>query len=74
MGIYNDKKDYEELVKDNITRAKLFHSLSKEDISKVEHLLKQKEKIKEKNGLLANLKINRINKKIEKIRKKHIMK
>lgn len=72
MGIYGDKKDYEELVKENIIKAKLLHLLSKEDQTKVASLLNQKERIKEKNDLFANFKINRINHKIEKIRKKYL--
>ena len=31
MGLYGEKKDYEELVKENIEHAKLLHSLSDED-------------------------------------------
>ena len=56
MGLYDDKKDYEELVKENI--------------AKVLKLLEEKEKIKEKNGIFANFKLKIINKKIEKIKKK----
>ena len=70
MGLYNDKKDYEELVKENIAKAKLLYGLSEQDKEKVLKLLEEKEKIKEKNGIFANFKLKIINKKIEKIKKK----
>ena len=70
MGLYGDKKDYEELVKENITKAKLLYNLSNEDRILVNNLLGEKEKIKEKNGIFANLKLKQINKKIEKIKNK----
>ena len=31
MGLYGDKKDYEQLVKENIQKAKLVYALSLED-------------------------------------------
>lgn len=31
MGLYNDKKDYEEMVKENIIKARLLYNLSPED-------------------------------------------
>ena len=71
MGLYGDKKDYEELVKDNISKAKILYSLSEENRILVNELLNEKEKIKEKNGLLANLQLRIIDKKIEKIKKKN---
>ena len=69
MGLYGDKKDYEELVKDNISKAKILYSLSEENRILVNNLLNEKEKIKEKNGLFANLQLRIIDKKIEKIKK-----
>lgn len=70
MGLYGDKKDYEEMVKENIMKANLLHSLSLEKQKEVIQLLKQKEKIIAKNGILANIKLRSINKKIEKIKNK----
>lgn len=70
MGLYGDKKDYEEMVKENIMKANLLHSLSPEKQKEVIQLLKQKEKIIAKNGILANIKLKSINKKIEKIKNK----
>ena len=70
MGLYNDKKDYEELVKENIKKAKLLYSLSPEDMEKVTALLNKKEKIIKKNGLLASFQLQLIDKKISKIRDK----
>lgn len=69
MGLYNDKKDYEEMVKENIIKARLLYNLSPEDQKKITNLLNKKEKIIAKNGLFANIKLNHINKKIEKIQK-----
>ena len=70
MGIYNsDKKDYEELLKEKMLEAKLLYNLSKENQNKIKELLYKKEKIKQKNGIFSTFQINKINKKIEKIRK-----
>ncbi len=71
MGLYGDKKDYEQLVKENIYKAKLLYSLSEEDRVLVNRLLNEKEKIMNQNGLLANFKLKHIDKKIEKIQKKY---
>lgn len=68
MGLYGDKKDYEEMVKENIMKANLLHSLSPEERNQVIELLNKKEEIMAKNGLLANIKLKSINKKIEKIK------
>lgn len=69
MGLYGDKKDYEEMVKDNMIKARLLYNLSPENREKVIELLNEKEKIIAQNGFWANIKLNRINKKIEKIQK-----
>ncbi len=71
MGLYGDKKDYEQLVKENIEKAKLLYELSNEDRILVSNLLDKKEKIKEENGLLANYKLKQVNKKIDKIKNKY---
>ena len=71
MGLYGDKKDYEELVKDNISKARILYDISEKDRILVNGLLNKKEKIKEKNGLFANFELQRIDKKIEKIRNKN---
>ena len=72
MGLYGDKKDYEEMVKENIAKANILHSISPEKHDEVIKLLNQKEKIIKRNkgnGLLANIKLKYINRKIEKIKK-----
>ncbi len=69
MGLYGDKKDYEEMVKENIAKANILHSISPEKHDEVIKLLHQKEKIFKSNGLLANIKLKYINRKIEKIKK-----
>ena len=48
MSLYGDKKDYEQLVKENIQKAKLLYALSEEDRILVNNLLNQKEQVKEK--------------------------
>lgn len=71
MGLYGDKKDYEQLVKENIEKAKLLFELSEEDRILVNNLLNEKEKVKEENGFFANYKLRKINKKINKIKNKY---
>ncbi len=71
MSLYNDKKDYETLVRENIERANILYSLSEKDRILVNNLLDKKEKIKKRNGIFANFELNRINKKLTKIKKKH---
>lgn len=70
MGLYGNKKDYEEMVKENMLKAKLLYNLSPEKQKQVLELLDKKEKIMSQNGFWANIKLNRINKKIEKIQKR----
>ena len=69
MGLYGEKKDYEELVKENIEKAKILYSLSDENKILVNKLLEEKEIIKQENSLFANIKLKNIDKKIEKIQK-----
>lgn len=71
MGLYGDKKDYEQLVKESIQKAKLLYALSEEDRILVNNLLNEKEQVKEENGLFANYKLKKLDKKIEKIQKKY---
>lgn len=71
MGLFGDKKDYEELVKESIKKANILYPLSSEDRKIVIDLLNEKEKIIEANGFFANIKLKVIDKKIEKIQKKY---
>lgn len=71
MSLYGDKQDYAKIINNNIQKAKLLYSLSDEDRILVESLLNEKEKVKEENGLFANLKLKKLDKKIEKIQKKY---
>lgn len=71
MGLYGDKKDYEQLVKENIEKAKLLFELSEEDRNLVSILLDKKEKVKAKNGFFANYQLRKLNKKIYKIKSKY---
>jgi len=70
MGLYGEKKDYEELIKENIMKANILFPLSNENRKIVISLLEQKQKIIEENGILANIKLKIIDKKIQKIQKK----
>lgn len=69
MDNYNEEIHYDELVKENIIIAKNLANLPKEQKEKVKKLLLKKQNIKQKNGFLAEYRINKINKKIEQIRK-----
>ena len=71
MSLYGDKQDYAEIVNNNIQKAKLLYALSDEDRILVETLLNEKEKVKAENGLFANLKLKKLDKKIEKIQRKY---
>ena len=71
MSLKKKKKDYETLVRENIERANILYSLSEKDRILVNNLLDKKEKIKKRNGIFANFELNRINKKLTKIKKKH---
>ncbi len=71
MSLYGDKQDYAKIINNNIQKAKLLYSLSDEDRILVESLLNEKEKVKEENGLFANFKLKKLDKKIEKIQKKY---
>ena len=71
MEFYNDKKDYETLINNNIFKAKLLNNVSKEGQEAIIKLLDEKEKIVEKNGLFANFHLKRIDKKIKKVQKKY---
>lgn len=71
MGLYSEEKDYEQLVRENIEKANLLYNLNDDGRKLVLDLLERKEIIREKNGLFASIKINNINKKIEKIKKKY---
>ena len=61
-------KDYQDYVKFNIETAKLLSIVPKEKHEKVILLLNKKKEIIEKNGFLANIKLNYINRKIEKLK------
>lgn len=71
MSLFDSKKDYEQLVKENIKKAKLLYNLSEKDRILMNILLEKKELIKEKNGIFANLQLKQINAKIEKIQDKY---
>lgn len=68
MGLYGDKKDYEELVKENISKAKLLASISEENRPRALELLKKREEILQKNGLFVNFELKKIDKKLDKLK------
>lgn len=69
MGLYGDKKDYETLFKENMDKARTLFDIKKEYREQALELLKEKERIIEKNGFFANFQLSRINKKLEKLKK-----
>lgn len=69
MGLYGDKKDYEELVKENISKAKILFDIPEENRTKVLELLKKREEILEKNGFFASLNLRKIDKQLNKLKK-----
>lgn len=71
MSLYGDKQDYTQIINNNIQKAKLLYLLSDEDRILVENILNEKEKVKKENGFLANFKLKKLDKKIEKIQKKY---
>lgn len=70
MSLYGDKKDYEELVKDNIQKAKLLISIPEENRSLALELLNQREEIIKKNGVFVNFELKKIDKKLDKLKNK----
>lgn len=64
----NEKFDFSKLVKENIEIAKTLSNLPEDKKEKVKKLLLKKKQIKIKNGFLSELRIQIINKKINKIR------
>lgn len=72
MSLYGDKKDYEELVKDNIQKAKILVSIPEKNRPLVLELLKKREEIIKKNGLFVNLELKKIDKKINKLKTQKI--
>ena len=68
MSLYGDKKDYEELVKDNIQKAKILVSIPEKNRPLVLELLKKREEVIKKNGLFVNFELKKIDKKINKLK------
>ena len=68
MGLYGDKKDYQEMVTENIAIAKLIYTLNETDKAKVLELINKKNQIIEENKIFANIKLANIDKKIKKIK------
>lgn len=64
----NEKLDFCNLVKENIEIAKSLSNLPENKKEEVKNLLLKKKEIQIRNGFLAEIKIEKINKKIKKIR------
>lgn len=69
MGLYGNKKDYQELVQENISKARILFSIPEKNRTLALELLKEKEKIIIENHLFANFKLRKIDKKLEKLKK-----
>lgn len=65
------EEDYESKLKEKIELANLLIGLNDEDTEIVHALYMKKKRIIKKNSFFANIKINRINKQIEKIQNKY---
>ena len=72
LSLYGDKTDYEELVKDNIQKAKILVSIPEKNRPLVLELLKKREEVIKKNGLFVNLELKKIDKKINKLKTQKI--
>lgn len=70
MGLYGDKKDYEELVKENISKAKILFSIPEENRPLALELFKKRDEIIAKNGLFASFSLKKIDKQLNKLKEK----
>ena len=61
-----EEKDYMELVKENINLSKILYKVKPENREIVKSLIEEKKKIIQQNSIFAELKLKRINKKIQK--------
>lgn len=68
MGLYGEKKDYEEMVKENIEKARLLSSIPEDNRPLALELLKEREKILNKNGLFVNFELKKLDKKLNKLK------
>ena len=71
MDENNEKIDYEELFRTNMSAVRDLYYLSDEDKKIMTNLLEKKKQIMEKNGFFANFQLDRINNKIYKIKAKY---
>lgn len=69
MGLYGEKKDYEEMVKENIDKAKLLFSIPEENRTLALELLKEREKVFNKNGFFVSFELKKIDRKLNKLKK-----
>ena len=67
----NEKIDYEELFRTNMSAVRDLYYLSDEDKKIMTKLIEKKKQIMEKNGFFANFQLDRINNKIYKIKAKY---
>lgn len=65
-----ENKDYLSLVTEHIEKDKLLGSSNPKYHNKIKELLEKKEKLRKSNGLFAEIKINNINKKLDKLKNK----
>lgn len=68
---YNENDSYSNLVKKHIELDKLLFDLPKDKQIVVKKLLSKRDSIRSSNKLFAEYRINRINKKISKIKRKN---
>lgn len=64
----NDNKDYLSLVTEHIEKDKLLGNSDPKYHNKIKKLLDKRDKLRKSNGIFAGIKINKINKKLDKFK------
>jgi len=64
-----ENKDYLDLVTEHIEKSKILGNSNPKYHNKIHKLLSKRDKLRKSNGLFAGIKINKINKKLNKLKK-----
>lgn len=68
MGLYGENKDFEELFKDNASKARILYEIPEENRNLAIEFLEKRSEILKKNGFFTNFELKMIDKKIEKLK------
>ena len=68
MGLYGENKDYEELFRDNATKARILYEIPEENRDLAIEYLRKRDEILKKNGFFTSFELKRIDKKINKLK------